>query len=128
MVEMDREKHVSYWRTSAEEDLAAARDMVARGHLRHGLFFVHLAVEKTLKGLLVHNTGAVPPKSHDLLQLAEKAGVEVPDDRGKTMLRIARYCMEGRYPDRWIAPPDEKDAAALLDRGEDLVQWLGKKF
>jgi len=125
---MDRVKHVSYWRTSADEDLAAARDMVARGHVRHGLFFLHLAVEKTLKGLLVQNKGTVPPKSHDLVQLAERAGVDVPDDTSRLMLRIARYCLEGRYPDSWIGPPDKATATALLADGEELLRWLDQKF
>ena len=128
MVEMDKAKHVSYWRTSASEDLAAAKDMVARGHVRHGLFFLHLAVEKTLKGLLVHGTGTIPPKSHDLVQLAERAGVDLPDDTARLMLRISRYCMEGRYPDRWNAPPDEPTATVLLGAGEELLRWLDRKF
>jgi HEPN domain-containing protein len=128
MVEMDRAKHASYWRTGAGEDLAAAKDMVARGHVRHGLFFLHLAVEKTLKGLLVHSTGTIPPKSHDLVQLAERAGVDLPDDTTRLMLRISRYCMEGRYPDRWVAPPDEPTATAMLGAGEELLRWLDRKF
>jgi HEPN domain-containing protein len=128
MVEMDREKHVAYWRNSASEDLSAARDLVARGHLRHGLFFLHLAVEKTLKGLVVHVTGAMPPKSHDLLRLAEKAAVDVPDEKGKLMSRIARHCLEGRYPDTWLAPPDPEASKSLLSQGEELIEWLGQRF
>ena len=128
MTEMDRAKHVSYWRISASEDLAAARDLVTRGHVRHGLFFLHLAVEKTMKGLLVQTKGMVPPKSHDLVQLAQRAGIAIPDDRGKIMLRISRYCMEGRYPDRWFAPPDAEAARALLAQGEEVLEWLGRKF
>lgn len=46
---IDIDKQISFWRNSAEEDLAVARDLVHRNRIRHGLFFAHLALEKALK-------------------------------------------------------------------------------
>lgn len=63
----------------------------------------------------------MPPKSHDLLRLAEKAGLDVPADRGVFMSRIGRYCMEGHYPDAWLAPPDRQTADKLMAQAEELA-------
>ncbi len=42
---MDVPKQVDYWRIGGQEDLAAAKSLLEKGHLRHGLFFAHLALE-----------------------------------------------------------------------------------
>jgi HEPN domain-containing protein len=128
MAQMDRTRHVAYWRDSAEQDLSAARDLIDRGHVRHALFFLHLAAEKTLKGLIVHKTGQMPPKSHDLLRLAELASVELPDERAKLLSRMARYCLEGRYPDTWLEPPTLAVGRTLLVRGTEMIEWFARLF
>ena len=43
---IDVDKQIAFWRGSAEEDMAVARDLVHRNHTRHGLFFAHLGLEK----------------------------------------------------------------------------------
>jgi HEPN domain-containing protein len=47
--QMNVSKQIDYWRTSGDEDFAAAESLLERGHLRHCLFFAHLAIEKMLK-------------------------------------------------------------------------------
>jgi len=50
------DKQVAYWRNGAVEDWEVAAHLLERGNVRHGLFFVHLAVEKALKALVCRNT------------------------------------------------------------------------
>lgn len=47
-VMFDIEQQADYWRQGAQEDWDAGQALVERGYLRHGLFFVHLALEKIL--------------------------------------------------------------------------------
>jgi len=42
-------EHIDYWKTSSDEDFAAAELLLDKDHLRHALFLAHLAVEKMLK-------------------------------------------------------------------------------
>ena len=42
---IDIEKQIDHWRTSSFEEMAAARDLVAKGHIRQGLFRAHLTLE-----------------------------------------------------------------------------------
>ena len=121
---LDREKHAAFWKAGAEEDLGAAVRLLETGHRRHGLFFAHLAVEKALKRLATLRTGEVPPKSHDLLRLADVAGLVVDEARAVAMARLGRFCMEGRYPESWAPPPSQELATAVLEEARELVAWL----
>jgi hypothetical protein len=77
---IDVPKHVEYWRSGAEEDWDAAMDLISNQRSRHGLFSVHLALEKTLKALVTRNTGNVPPKIHALLRLGDLASLPFTDE------------------------------------------------
>jgi AbiV family abortive infection protein len=57
---MDVGKQIEYWRSGAEEDLAAARSLLEKKHFRHALFFAHLAIEKVLKAHVTHETKTIP--------------------------------------------------------------------
>jgi HEPN domain-containing protein len=67
---MDIKQQLTYWTASSEEDFAAAQSLLEKGHLRHCLFFAHLALEKMLKAHVVVATKNIPPKIHDLVRLS----------------------------------------------------------
>lgn len=123
-MEMDRERHVEYWETSSGEDLDAARDLLDRKHVRHGLFFLHLSVEKLLKGIIVGKTGELPPRSHDLQRLAELAGLAPTIERSEWLARLNKHCLEGRYPDTWVAPADDEEVNEILEKSIEGIKWL----
>ncbi len=87
-------KHIDYWRTGAEEDIAAAGSLLEKGHPRHALFVAHLAVEKMLKALVVKATGDLAPRIHDLVRLAEIAELSLPDERQKFLADIQEHRFE----------------------------------
>jgi HEPN domain-containing protein len=62
----DIEKQVAYWRNGAAEDLQVAQDLIKRQRTRHGLFFLHLALEKLLKALVCRQTQDLAPKDAQL--------------------------------------------------------------
>ena len=59
---IDIDKKIAFWRGSAEEDMAVARDLVHRNRTRHGLFFAHLALEKALKAHVCRVTKDIAPR------------------------------------------------------------------
>ena len=126
--EINVEKQVEYWRKGGQEDWDVGADLVRRGKSRHGLFFVHLAIEKTIKAVVVANTGEMPPKSHDLLRLAALARLSLDDERRSALSQISRYCLEGRYPDTWGGPPDEEEARVAVLAAESVSAWLQTMF
>ena len=51
----------------------------ARRYL-YTIYLAHLAVEKAFKALVSEITGKAPPKTHNLIRLAELAEIELPED------------------------------------------------
>ncbi|MHC4519881.1 MAG: HEPN domain-containing protein, partial [Planctomycetota bacterium] len=100
---MDVAKQVEYWTVGSEEDLDAAESLLEKGHLRHGLFFAHLALEKMLKAPVVQRTGQSPPKIHNLVRLAQRAGLEPEPEQERFLRRYDVHQLEGRYPDSQLA-------------------------
>ncbi len=125
---MDTAQHVAYWSRSSEEDLAAARSLREKGHLRHALFFAHLAVEKILKAHLVKNTNQIPPKIHDLLRLADLAQLDLDAGRRAILAKLQEFCLAGRYPDWRSADPPPADAETKLRETEEVCSWLQNRL
>jgi HEPN domain-containing protein len=69
------EKHIAYWLNGAIEDWEAAKSLIALGKSRHGLFFLHLALEKALKARICQFSGDIAPRVHNLVRLAELSGL-----------------------------------------------------
>ncbi len=121
---MDVAKQVDYWRIGGQEDLAAAKSLLEKGHLRHGLFFAHLALEKLLKAHVTRQTKDVPPRIHNLARLVEIAGIIPSGDQTDFLRRFGTYQLEGRYPGSVQVPLDKKNAKNKLEQVEDLISWL----
>ena len=121
---IDVSKHVRYWRDGAEDDLESAHVLVSAGKHRQGLFFAHLALEKTLKALVCTVLKQVPPRTHDLVRLAREAGLSVSTGQTSVLKLTMRYCLEGRYPETWPEPPDRDEADRTLKDVHEVMQWL----
>ena len=121
---VDISKQIAYWRDSAKEDWAVARELVHNGRIRHGLFFVHLTLEKSLKALVCRHTRDLAPKLHNLSRLAELAGLALPGTYGDILASINTFQLEGRYPELLTELPTKEGALHYLARAEEVYQWL----
>lgn len=121
---MDVDKQVEYWKRSAGEDIVAAQSLLEKGHLRHSLFFAHLAVEKCLKAIITQQTEKIPPKIHDLVRLAEMGNVTVSKEQKDLLLEFGVYQLEGRYPDSQQLPLNQAFVKKELARAREIFEWL----
>lgn len=120
---MDVEAQAAFWRDGAKEDIAAARCLLAGGHVRQALFLAHLAVEKLLRALVTRHTEDVAPRIYNLVRLAELAGLVPDEENGRRLRALNAHALLGRYPDAEVAVPDEEPAAERLAMAEELMQW-----
>ena len=121
---MDMQKQIAYWSTGAEEDFAASQTLLEKGHLRHGMFFAHLALEKILKAHVVKATQNIPPRIHSLTLLAEKSCLVLDSARSDFLKDFNLYQMEGRYPfeDRvWV---NSVQARSDMSAAKEMLEWL----
>jgi HEPN domain-containing protein len=127
---VDIEKQIAHWKTSGEEDWAAAQRLLEGGMIRHGLYFSHLALEKLLKGLVCRQTRDLPPRIHNLVSLLELAGLaaEADDLMAQSLAQMNAFQMEGRYPD-FVAPPvTPSDAIRYRMKAEEAYRWLLSRY
>ena len=121
---MDVSKHVEHWRDGARQDWEVGSDLVRRGRSRHGLFFVHLALEKALKALVCRATDSVPPRLHDLLRLATTARLEISEQQREVLAEVNSFNLAGRYPEAIGPLPSRGQALRLLEEAGGILQWL----
>ncbi len=76
---------MNYWIESSDEDYNVMKVLYNNKKNSYCLFFGHLVIEKLLKALYAKNNKNAPyaPKSHDLLYLTERIGLNLTDDQEK---------------------------------------------
>jgi len=111
------EQEADYWLDLAVGDLIASRALAANATAppRCAAFFAHQAAETALKAILAY-AGAEPPRTHDLVRLAEQCrasanlGVTGADLRSLTEAHI-----QAQYPDRIATPYLTADVVEMLE-------------
>jgi len=121
---INMEKHINFWRQGAREDWDVALELVNKGRTRHGLFFAHLALEKALKALVCQNTRDLAPRIHNLVRLAEFAGITLQPEQLDILAGMNAFNVEGRYPDSLAPQPTKTEAHNYLAQSGEVFQWL----
>ena len=121
---VDANQQVAHWVAGAHEDWAVAVDLVERRRIRHGLFFAHLAIEKALKAHVCRRTQDLAPRVHNLVRLAELAGLQPDESRASTLADLNAFSQAGRYPDATDALPTPEEADAYIQRAREAFLWL----
>jgi HEPN domain-containing protein len=118
------------WLKRARSNLERARaGKVSEGILYEDLCFdCEQAVEKSLKGLLVH-IGVPFPRTHsiaNLIELIEDTGIDV-EDYIKESISLTAYAVSTRYPGNF-EPVMEKEYKEALEIAERIFNWVRKKL
>ena len=90
---------VDYWLKSSEDDLDTAVKLMDGKKYHHALFFLHLAIEKLLKAILVKKTDEAAPPIHDLVRLSEKTSLHTSQVRILEFAEISTFNIAARYDD-----------------------------
>lgn len=119
------------WVRLSEYDLETARHMLTSGRYLYVIFMCHLALEKMLKAHVTEVTRTIPAKTHDLIYLVRKAGLELPADFLDFLGRINNASIPTRYPEDLQRALDEYPrsvADAYLRKTEELLEWLKQRL
>ncbi len=128
---MDSDGVVRYWVALAEEDWPVAEHLLASGDYHYALFFGHLYLEKLLKGLVVKATGEHAPRTHNLVFLAERAGLKPPPSIEDVFLRATGYSVDARYPGEGISDRTrytEAHTKSELEAFKEAGEWLKSRL
>jgi HEPN domain-containing protein len=117
-------QQIAHWRRGALEDWDVATELLEKGRARHALFFIHLALEKALKAHICRHTGDLAPRTHNLVRLAESAGLAVTPEQADVFAETNEFALSGRYPDTTFAVPSLDEAEMHQRRAEGVFRWL----
>ena len=121
-----KEELVREWFERANHDLDAARILIKENvHFDVVLFHIHQAVEKYLKGYLIHK-GWELKKIHDLETLMTEASNFDSEllkhlDFGR---RLSGYYYEERYPPGPVSSCSKKEIEEMLGLADQIIKRL----
>lgn len=128
---LDLEKIITYYRESADRDWGVADQLLELKRYSYALFFCHLAIEKTLKGIIVQKTKEAAPYSHDLAKLSEIASIEVDEKMLASLNEITKFNISGRYDDQKLAfynKATKEFTEKYFKISEEIYLWLKKNY
>lgn len=96
---MDKNIVLKYWLESSESDFKAMEHLFEKEDYAWALFVGHLVIEKLLKAWHVQHIDITPPFIHDLVRLAEKAGLPITEDQKDILDTISTFNLSARYDD-----------------------------
>ena len=124
---MDIARQSEYWLHTAEHDLDTAEALFAAEKYDWCLFLGHLVLEKALKAHWTKANQSIPPKTHNLVLLAEKANVDLSEEDRAFLQRVNEFNIETRYPEEKLEfyKVCTKDfAQENFAKIKELYQWL----
>ena len=120
-----------YWIQSASHDLDVAETLFQTGKYDWCLFIGHLVLEKILKGLYSKKTGELPPRLHDLVRLADIAGIELDDNTLEFLDSVNSFNISTRYPDeklKFHKVCTAEFTQETFSRIKEIYLWLLKRI
>ena len=123
-------KKLEEWFRQADYDLDTAEFMFAGGRYFYAIFMCHLSIKKALKGLYVQFREATAPRSHNLVYLAEKTGLQLPEELNDFISLLDGVSVPTRYPDdlqRLLKDYDKARTKEMLEKSREVLRWLRAK-
>ncbi len=90
---------ILYWRESSERNYSTMQNLIKTKKFSWALFMGHLVIEKLIKALYVKKLNKHPLFSYDLLRLAKKLDVELPDEYDEWLDVVTTFNINARYDD-----------------------------
>lgn len=97
--EINKDKLIQHWMDGSDDDFETMIAMFDSRKYNWSLFVGHLMMEKLLKAYFVKVKSDYPPYIHNLVRLAEKADLQISDERKMQLLTITAFNINARYDD-----------------------------
>ncbi len=96
---LDTDKLINFWIVGSNDDYDTMITMYESRRHSWTLFIGHLMIEKLLKAYYIKEKQEHPPFIHNLLRLAEKAGLQLTDEKKEQLVTITAFNINARYDD-----------------------------
>ena len=117
--------------SSAAHDLPVAESLFGKGHYSWCLFIGHLLLEKLLKAFYVRDNEKIPPRTHDLVKLANAITLEFDEVQLQFLNKVNDFNIEARYPDDKLAfykTCTREFTETNLHEIKEMYKWLKQEM
>ena len=128
---MNREDILQYWIKCSDNDFMAMVHLCEKGDYSWSLFIGHLVIEKLLKALYVQQVDITPPFIHDLVRLAEKAGLSLKEEQKDILDTISTFNLQARYDDykmSFYRKCSREFTERWINEIKDFREWIKSKL
>lgn len=125
----NEQRAIKYWFTASKQDFATAEILFENKKYHHALFFCHLSIEKILKAIVIKATQKAPPLLHDLVRLAERAGINLSEKQKNELAEISTFNIEARYDDYKLSfykKAKKRFTSKYITMTKEILKWLKK--
>ena len=121
-------EEVLWWMESAQQNLRRAEDAMRALDYAEAVFWCHQAVEFALKAFVLWG-GGMPIKTHNLVRLAEQAGLRDAFPAYE-LSELSPYYSISRYPDVFEGVPrvEEETASRFYRLASHVLKELKRKM
>jgi HEPN domain-containing protein len=96
---MEQKELIDYLISSSDDDFKAMLHSFQSKDYNWSLFIGHIVIEKLLKAYCIKQKNESPPYIHDLLRIAEKAGLSLTEEEKDLLDTITAFNIQARYDD-----------------------------
>ena len=119
-------QEIKNWSDQSNDDFDSAKFNFNGKKFYVAAFLCQQAVEKALKALFLYEKKGEIPQSHSLIYLA--TNTSIPRNFYSFLKELTPKFIDTRYPDASIDLPsriyDEENTKRLLDKSEDILEWI----
>ena len=124
---------IKYWIEISDEDLETAEILFSKNKYLYSCYFLQQSIEKILKAYYQMTKNELPPRTHNLVYLAEINGLinEFTDDKENVLYALNPLNIETRYPeyrDNISKSLTEVRLKEILDKTKELHKWIKQKL
>ena len=124
-------KDIHYWIGIARYDLITASALLKTRRYVYVLFMCQQCLEKILKAMVILETKKFPPRIHNLIRLAEAAGIGRDKIDFEFLDKLSFYYIESRYPDehmRLYKQVTKRLTESYYNNTRGIYRWLERQL
>ncbi len=128
---MRKNELIKYWIESADRDFKTMDHLFEKEDYSWSLFMGHLVIEKLLKAYHTQNNDDHPPSIHNLLRLAEKAGLELKEEQKDMLVTVTTFNIRARYDDykaEFYKTCTKEFTEIWIKKIKGFTKWIKQKF
>ncbi|HPS51806.1 MAG TPA: HEPN domain-containing protein [Bacteroidales bacterium] len=128
---MTQQEIIDFWKQSSDKDFLTMMHLHESGDFMWSLFIGHLVIEKLLKAYYVHRVDADYPMIHNLLRIAEKAGLDLTEEQQEFFSTVTGFNINARYDDykqSFFRKCTPEFTSIWIEKIKDYRKWIKEQL